>query len=92
MMASGRFTVVLWLLVVVSAFAVIISSHKARQSFIAWQALLEDAQAFDVEWGQLLIQKNSSASYVRLEDIATSKLKMSAPGSDKIIVVRGEEQ
>ena len=92
MMSSVKFSVALWVLVGVSAFAVILSSFNSRQSFFEWQALLKQAQGFDVEWGQLLIEKSSLASYSRLEDVAKDELKMTAPKTDRIIVVQGGSQ
>lgn len=92
MIASGKLTIALWLMVVASAFAVIAASHESRQAFIEWQALLKQAQEYDVEWGQLLIQKSSSASYTRLEALAEEKLQMKAPGKEQMVIVRGKAQ
>ncbi len=88
MMTDIRLSVVLWLAVVVSAFAVIASSHGARKAFMQWQSMLKQAQAYEVEWGQLLIEKNTQASYARLEALSKEKLKMTVPQTKQIVIVR----
>ncbi len=80
----------LWLGILVSAFAVIITSYHARQRFIEWQGLLTDAREYKVEWGQLLLEKSTMASYSRLEHMAADTLKMSAPTKKQIVVVKGD--
>ena len=92
MIASAKLTVALWLAVFCSAIAVVFTSHEARLAFIEWQELLQQAQDFDVEWGQLLIQKNSTASYTRLESLAADKLQMTAPGKEQMVIVRSKAQ
>lgn len=78
----------LWLAILLSSFAVILSSHHARKQFIEWQGLLKAASAYEVEWGQLLIEKSTMASYARLETVAVGELKMTEPGKEQIVVVR----
>ena len=92
MIESAKLTISLWLLICVSAVAVVYSNHGARSSFIEWQTLLQDAQDFDVEWGQLLIEKSSLSSYARLEGEASKKLNMSAPTTEQIVIVNGGEK
>ena len=91
MIGSYRLGVFLLLAVLVSALAVVYSSYTARQSFIEWQDILKQAQAYEVEWGQLLIEKSTLASYTRLEKEASSKLNMAAPSTQQIVVVQGEQ-
>lgn len=92
MMSSYRLGIVLAIAIFLSAFAVIYSSHSSRQAFINWQDLIKQTQAYDIEWGQLLIEKSTMASYARLEDEATDKLKMVAPSTKQIVVVQGRKQ
>ncbi len=92
MINSYRLTIVLILAISISSFGVIYSSHNSRQSFIAWQDLLKQAQAYEVEWGQLLIEQSTEASYTHLEKKAVNKLNMVAPSTKQIVVVRGSEK
>ena len=84
---SNKLTLFLWGLIMISAFAVIYSSHSARQHFIQWQALLKQAQDYEVEWGQLLLEKSTMASYSRLETVASEKLHMTEPTKDQIVLI-----
>ena len=86
-MESKKLTVLLWVLVLISAFSVIQISFKARQDFFEWQLLQKEAQQLDVEWGQLLIEKSMLSSFSRLEAVATEQLKMSAPKTEQIIII-----
>jgi cell division protein FtsL len=87
-MESRRLTFILWFLVVVSAFGVIKSSYESRVLFIEWQELLEKSQTHEVEWGQLLIEKSTLASYANLESMAKEELKMVFPTRKQIVVVQ----
>lgn len=88
---SGKLSWMLWLAIVLSAFAIINSSYYARQNFIQWQALLTDAQDYEVEWGQLLLEKSTMASYARLESMAADALNMTEPKKDQIVVIEGRD-
>ena len=89
-MMSHKISWLLWLAILVSAFAVIYTSYHARQRFIDWQGLLTDAREYKVEWGQLLLEKSTMASYSRLEHMAADTLKMTEPSTKQIVVVRGD--
>lgn len=92
MQLIGKVTIVLWLAVCMTALSVVYSSHRARLLFVEWQQLLKAQQAYEVEWGQLLIEKSSLTSYVRLERLAAEKLQMVVPSVDKIQVIKGDAQ
>ena len=77
----------LWLLVMVSALSVIAMTHKNRNVFIVWQALIEESYQLDVEWGQLLLEKNTLASYSRLQSIAGGQLDMIEPSGKRLQVI-----
>lgn len=83
----GRLTVVLWLAVCLSALAVAYSNHQARSLFSHWQGLLKAQAQYEVQWGQLLIEKSAQTSYARLEHIAKTKLNMIVPKLDQMLRV-----
>jgi cell division protein FtsL len=87
MMQSYKLSLLLWGLIIVSAFAVIAGSHRSRSKFIELQELLVKAQDYDVEWGQLLIEKSTLASYLGLENVAKDELKMTFPVRSQIVIV-----
>jgi cell division protein FtsL len=86
----GLTTIILWLLVCLSALSVAYSNHSARLLFITWQEQLKEHQRLEVEWGQLLIEKSTLTAYARLESVASKKLGMVVPKVQQIQLVRGE--
>lgn len=88
---SLRVTIVLWVLVLVSAVSVIYMTHLSRDSFVESQELHELAQGYEVEWGRLLIERSNSSSITRLEYIASHQLNMKVPDVKRVIVLRGDE-
>ena len=90
-METKKLTVTLWILIVISSFGVIKSSYDSRVLFIEWQELLEKSQAYEVEWGQLLIEKSTLASYANLENMAKEELKMVFPTRKQIVVVQDKK-
>lgn len=91
MMENRRLTVFLWFFLLITAFYVIKSSHESRILFIEWQELLQKAQAHEVEWGQLLIEKSTLASYLGLENVAKDELKMVFPTRKQIVIVQDDQ-
>jgi cell division protein FtsL len=90
-METKKLTITLWILIVISSFGVIKSSYDSRVLFIEWQELLEKSQAYEVEWGQLLIEKSTLASYANLENMAKEELKMVFPTRKQIVVVQDKK-
>lgn len=80
--------VFLALAVPASALAVVWSEHQSRKLFVQLDALTQQRDAMNVEWGQLLLEQNTWASHGRLEETARSKLQMTAPELDAVVVVR----
>lgn len=80
-------TIALWLAVCISALAVAYSNHKARTLFAQWQEQVKLQQSYEVQWGQLLIEKSSLANYARLENLAAKRLNMVVPKVNQMIRV-----
>jgi cell division protein FtsL len=78
-------------MIIATSFGVISNSHKSRKLFIELQELLQQAQTYEVEWGQLLIEKSTLASYAGLENQAKDELKMSFPTRKQIVIVKVEK-
>ena len=76
------------LLVSVSAITVVNNSHKCRHAFNDLQQLKNRRNAFEVEWGQLLLEQSTWASQGRIESIASSELNMKIPLMSEMIVVK----
>lgn len=71
----------------VSGLSVVNTTHKNRFSFNELQELREQANALEVEWGQLLIEQSTFGVNGRIEQKALDQLQMQVPEISSIIVV-----
>ena len=80
-------TMMLALVVVLSAIGVVQSSHLSRQLF-AEKAILHDRNdQLQLEWAQLLLEQSAWSSPNRIENIAAEKLGMRMPDAKEIQLV-----
>jgi cell division protein FtsL len=82
-----KWALVLWLGVMVSALAVIYSSHHCRELYTEMSALQGQENAMQVAWGQYLLEQSSLASLSRIETKATDELGMRVPDLKEVIMV-----
>ena len=76
------------LLIVVSAFAVVHTTHACRALYTSLQEL-ESAQWYlQEDYGRLLLEHSTWASHYRVEKVATEELSMQAPELAQHRVVR----
>jgi cell division protein FtsL len=85
---GGVLVPVVLVLVVMSALAVVQSSHQARQLFSELQDLRRDAMKMEEEWGRLLLEQSTWASPDRIQRLSEGKLKMRAPEIKDVVIVR----
>ena len=85
------FVVLLWLLVLISALAVVYSVFDSRVKFDELESLRAEHMALQVAWGQYLLEESTWASFGRVERIATEELSMKVPEPRQIILVRSNE-
>ncbi|ROR94788.1 cell division protein FtsL [Sinobacterium caligoides] len=85
--AKAGLLALLLLLNMVSALAVIYSTHWNRQLFGELQKLDEKAVYIEAEWGRLLLENSSLGAYSRIESIAHEKLGMREPAVNQTILV-----
>jgi cell division protein FtsL len=69
----------LLVLVVVSALAVVDSTHRSRERFNDFQKLQREEWALDEEWERLLLEQSTWAAHERVNQIAETKLDMVMP-------------
>lgn len=77
----------LWLSVIVTALAVIHSTHETRRELNALEGLRREAAQLHVQWGQYLLEQSAWSAYGRIEKEATEKLKMTFPKGEQLIMV-----
>lgn len=78
---------VLWVLVLLSALAVIASTHQTRQRVDRLDTLRREASELQVVWGQYMLEKSTWAAYGRVERLAREELNMHLPEEDDIVMV-----
>ena len=79
---------VLWVLLLVSAVAVVWSKHETRSLFIRQQALRAQRDGLDIEWGQLKIEQSAWATHGRVEQTARADLRMVIPKPEEVQLVQ----
>jgi cell division protein FtsL len=80
-------TLMLTLLVTMSAIGVVHSSHLSRQLFAEQSLLLDRNDQLQLEWAQLLLEQSAWSSPDRLEHIATKQLEMRIPETEEFKLV-----
>ncbi|MGD8175507.1 cell division protein FtsL [Marinimicrobium sp. ARAG 43.8] len=78
---------VLWLLVMVSALAVIASTHQTRQRVDRLETLRREAAELQVVWGQYMLEQSTWGAYTRVERLARRELDLRLPTDDDIVMV-----
>jgi len=73
------FNAALLVLVLVSAFATIYSTHACRALYTQLQVLESSQWYLQEDYGRLLLEQSTWASHYRVEKVARSDLGMGAP-------------
>jgi cell division protein FtsL len=80
-------TLMLTLMITMSAIGVVHSSHLSRQLFAEQALLLDRNDQLQLEWAQLLLEQSAWSSPDRLENIAAKQLEMRIPETEEIKLV-----
>ncbi len=75
------------LVCVVSAVTLVYTKHESRKLFIELERLSDERDELNIEWGQLQIEQSTWATHARIEQVATSRLKLSRPATQQIFVI-----
>ncbi|NMH59220.1 cell division protein FtsL [Alteromonas ponticola] len=87
-LTRNKLRVLLYLMVIVSGFAVILSTHNNRQQIIALEQQMEEKDALDVEWRNLVLEQRALTEHNRIEALVEKHLNMRRPTVDEEVVVR----
>ncbi|KAA0014261.1 cell division protein FtsL [Billgrantia pellis] len=71
-----------------SAIAVIATSHQTRAQYARLQQLERERDQLQTEWGQLLLEESAWSSPARIERLAVERLEMRLPEVDEVEVIR----
>ncbi len=87
-LTRNKLRVLLYLMVMVSAMAVILSSHNNREQLIAMEALMQERDELDVEWRNLVLEQRALTEHNRIESLVKKQLNMHRPNAKEEVVVR----
>lgn len=79
--------VLLFIAVIISAFAVILSVHENRQLSIQLEQLMQEQDELDVQWRHLVLEQSALTEHNRIETMVQQKLNMRRPTTKEEIVV-----
>lgn len=79
---------VLAVLVLVSAVAVVYAKHQGRKQFIELQALGNERDDMDIEWGQLQLEQGTLTTQGKIEKAARERLGMASLRADAAVIVK----
>lgn len=80
--------VLLYLCVLVSALAVILSAHLNRQMAINYEQLMQQKDQLDIEWRHLVLEQTALTEHNRIDQAVAQKLAMRRPSPEQEKVVR----
>ncbi|GAB5379119.1 MAG: cell division protein FtsL [Aliiglaciecola sp.] len=87
-LARHPIRVLLFLMVLISAFAVILSAHHNRQMSITLEALMQEQDQLDIEWRHLILEQGALTDHNRIEVAMKKQLNMHRPSPEEEVVVR----
>ena len=72
---------------VLSALAIVYSKHESRKLFVELEALTDERDRLNIEWGQLQIEQSTWATHARIEQVAKDDLSLVRPEPSEIYVI-----
>jgi len=76
---------------VMSAIALIYTKHESRRLFVQLEALTQQRDELNIEWGQLQIELGTWSTYARVEQLAREEMHMRTPKPEQMrLLVRRE--
>jgi cell division protein FtsL len=82
------FLLILFFSTVVTAIAVIVSTHENRQLVMAQEQLVKEKDALDIEWRHLIIEQSSLTEHNRIERAMSETLGMKRPTREDEVLLR----
>ncbi len=79
---------ILVLAVIASSISVVYAKHQSRKLFIELQALGNDRDNMDVEWGQLQLEQSTLTTQGQVESAARDRLGMVSLSHANTVIVR----
>ena len=73
---------------VTSAMALVYTKHESRKLFVELEALTDERDELNIEWGQLQIEQSTWSTHARIEQVATDDLSLVRPEATEIFVIQ----
>lgn len=73
--------------VIASGIGVVYAKHSSRRLFVTQEALRQERDNLDIEWGRLQIEQSTWASPARIEQVAREQFKMRIPEARETVVI-----
>ncbi|MBP9641907.1 MAG: cell division protein FtsL [Budvicia sp.] len=88
LLRSAKIPMILTVLILVSAIAVVLSSHRTRLLTAEREQLILEREALEIEWRNLILEENALADHSRVDRLANEKLQMQhvTPDQEQIVV------
>ena len=80
--------ILILLAVVVTSVGVVYSKHQARKLFVELQALGNERDNMDIEWGQLQLEQSTLTTHGQVERAARDQLGMVILSADNMVIVK----
>ena len=80
-------SLVLILVLTVSAIGVVVSAHENRELFNTLSTLQQQRDSHEREWSQLLLEQSALSAHGRVEKLAAERFGMRVPGRQDIVLV-----
>ena len=80
--------IVVLLAVVISSVSVVYAKHQARKLFVELQALADERDDMDIEWGQLQLEQSTLTTQGQIERAARDQLGMVSLSADNVVIVK----
>lgn len=78
----------LLLAILASSIAIVYTTNESRVRFSELKRLEQQANQFQLQWGQLILEQASLATPARVEQLAKGKLEMKLPTDKDILLLR----
>lgn len=87
---TGRVLLIMVLFIanVATGVGVVYSKHSMRKSFIELQAMQNNFDELQIEWGRFQLEQSAWATHGRVEKIAREKLDMGLVHKERLIFLK----
>jgi cell division protein FtsL len=87
-MSGWRMSMALLAAILIFAVQVVLHQHQARRVFVDVQALEQERDRLNDEWGRLQLEQSTWATDARVESIARTQLHMLEPDRASVELLR----